>query len=138
MTSDRGSQRIRGRQWPLFGLLLVTSFLGHDLLMAAYAIGASPSRAAWDHGSASHSTEVGWFALPRHESMPEHLEHCRIGLSAALRGDDPFELADQVWVVSAGVVGAGIADVVRPNPLAWEEPHWPPGIVRAFLHVYRI
>ncbi len=137
MVPCRRSMKIR--TWPLLGLVLVASFLGHDLLMAAEAVAApllegDTSR----HGYGLHALSGDAPALQIHGSPSEHPENCRIGQPAVLRGGDAFEREHQDLVAPSDLVGAIVVISVHDEAFLWEEPHWPPGTLRAFFQVYRI
>jgi hypothetical protein len=127
------------RQWPLFGLLLVVSFLGHDLLMAGEMLAAPlPQAGSAHHGPGAHAPRSDTHAPQSHEPIPEHPDNCHIGQSAIPRSDDAFDQADQQLAAAHSLVH----DTAVANPLAgaalWEEPHWPPATLRALCQVYRI
>jgi hypothetical protein len=96
------------------GLLLVALFLGHDLLMAAEVAAAPP-----------HETPVAPHASP---------DRAGAEIMPASRGSDPAPgHPEQTSVTLANTPGG-----TRHKPFAWEEPHWPPGTLRALWQVYRI
>ncbi len=139
MSWHRGGQRMRRCQWPLLGLLLVAMFLGHDAVMAAESV-AVPLHVAgtMQHGFDPHTLEDEPPALQSHAPESGHAETCRVGQSALLRSADEFDRGGHVLVVVDRVI-----DVIGPagvgaGTVLWEEPHWPPGILRALLQVYRI
>lgn len=134
----RGAQRIGGRQWPLLGLLLVASFLVHDLLMAVEAAAAPLPEAAAHHASASPVEGKATAAQQTHGPVPEHPENCRIGQSAAPRSGDAFERAGQNLGAAPGIVDTVAAPGEDAGSIQWEEPRRPPGTLRAHLQVYRI
>jgi hypothetical protein len=133
-----GRQRMKVRQWPLLGALLVVSFLGHDLLMAA-ATAAVPLAeiGTAHHSSIRHAPTGEPPTLQIHGPTSEHPENCRIGQSAVPRSGDPFERADRDFIALDCVVGT-IATSAHAGAFLWEEPHWPPGTLRALFQVYRI
>jgi hypothetical protein len=139
MIWSRGRQRVGLWRWPFLGLLLVASFLGHDLLMAMEAVAAPvPAGGRAHHGSEPHAADADSPAWQDHGSTPEHPENCRIGQSAVVRGADPFERADQDLGAPVGVVGAFASAHGSDGAFVSEEPCWPPGTLRALFQVYRI
>ena len=134
-----GRERMKVRQWSLLGILLVVTFLGHDLLMAGKAQAAPrPQAGSAHHGSGAHAPQADTHARQTHEPMPEHPTNCHIGQSAAPRSDDAFDQADQELAAAHSFVND--AAVANPHTEAamWEEPRWPPGTLRALFQVYRI
>jgi hypothetical protein len=134
-----GRQRMKVRQWSLLGLMLVASFLGHDLLMAGEVLAAPVREAgAARHGSEVHAPRGDTHAPQIHEPTPEHPANCHIGHSAAPRSDDAFDQADQEFAAAHSLVH----DAAVANPhigvALWETPRWPPGTLRALFQVYRI
>lgn len=138
MTGTRNKQRIGVWQWPLLGALLVASFLGHDLLMAAEAIAMSADSGMAHQGTDPHPPNAEPRAWPGHGSTPDHPENCRIGQSAVARSADPFERAGQDLFAPGVGVGPVVAMTVHSGIFLWEEPHWPPGTLRALFQVYRM
>ena len=139
MTEHRGAQQARMWRWPLLGLLLVVLMLGHDALMASEALAAPhETGAVASHGSSLSGREE---MLPSHSDappMPRHPEQCSVGFVALSRGaDDAAGMANLRLPVSLVMVA------VVPAPgwvrvAVWEEPHWPPGTLRALTQVFRI
>jgi hypothetical protein len=126
-------------QWPLLGLLLVASFLGHDLLMAGEAPAASrPEAGSSRHGSGAHALQSDHHAPQAHEPTPEHRDNCHIGQLAVPRNDDAFGRADRDIAPGHGLVRDAAAANPHTGAIPWEEPHWPPGTLRALFQVYRI
>jgi hypothetical protein len=139
MTWACGRRRIRVWQWPLLGVLLVVSFLGHDLLMAAEVIAAPlPASGQIHHAVDLPAERADMSAWKSRGTIPEHPENCRIGQSAAVRSADPFERGDQELDISDGIVGCLLSAHGDEGAFLWEEPHWPPGTLRALFQVYRI
>lgn len=139
MIWSRGRQRNRFCQWPLLGVLLVASFLSHDLLMAAEAVAAPlPAGGSAHHGTAPHASGGDTPAMQTHGSTSEHPENCRIGQSIVARSGDPFERVDQDLATAVGGVGSTNASGAHHVAPVWEEPHWSPGTLRALFQVYRI
>ena len=134
-----GRQRMMVRPWPLLGLLLVVSFLAHDLLMAGEVLAASrPQVGAVHRGSGAHAPRGDTHAPQIHEPTPEHPANCHIGHSAAPRSDDAFDQADQEFAAAHSLVH----DAAVANPhigvALCEKPRWPPGTLRALFQVYLI
>lgn len=139
MTEYRATQQTWRRQWPLLGLLLVVLMLGHDALMASEAI-AAPHEA---DAVAAHTpvSSGGEDVLPAHHDappLPQHPEQCSVGFVALSRSaDDAAGIAHLPLPVALVMIAVGPAPVwVRDA--AWEEPHWPPGTLRALTQVFRI
>jgi len=125
------------RQWPLLGLLFVLSFLGHDLLMvAATAAVLLPETGTAHHSSIRHASNGETPTLQTDGPISEHPKNCRIGQSAVPRSGDPFERAGRDFIALDCVVGT-IATGAHAGTFLWEEPHWPPGTLRALFQVYR-
>jgi hypothetical protein len=138
MTWTCGQQRIRIWQGPFLGVLLVVSFLSHDLLMAAEAVEAPlPPGGRAHYGSDLPAARTGMPAWQSHGSTPEHPENCRIGQSAVAQSADRFASGNHDLAISDGIVGILIS-VHGDGAFLWEEPHWPPGTLRALFQVYRI
>jgi hypothetical protein len=132
-------QRMKVRPWPLLGLLLVASFLGHDLLMAGEVLAAPVREAgAARHGSGAHAPRGDTHAPQTHESAPEHPANCHIGQLAVPRSDDAFDHAEQKLATAASVVDDAAIAAPHTGAALWEEPRWPPGTLRALFQVYRI
>jgi len=139
MAGARGTQRIGGRQWPILGLLLVASFLGHDLLMAAEAVATPLSAAgATHHAPASPAPVAAAAVVQLHGETPEHPDNCRIGQSAVPRSGDACGHVDRTEASAPGIVDTFAAPGVHAGAFRWEEPHWPPGTLRALCQVYRL
>jgi hypothetical protein len=127
------------RQWSLLGLLLVASFLGHDLLMAGEVLAAPrPDAGTAHHRSGAHAPRSDTHAPQTHEPTPEHPDNCHIGQSAVPRNDDAFEQADQELAATHRLVHDAAAAHPHTGAALWEEPRWPPGTFRALFQVYRI
>jgi hypothetical protein len=134
-----GSQRVKVRQWPLLGFLLVVSFLGHDLLMAGEVLAAPrPQVGAVHHGSGAHALRGDTHGPQIHEPTPEHPANCHIGQSAAPRSDDAFDQAHQELAAAHSLQHDAAVANPLPGAAPWEEPRWPPGTLRALFQVYRI
>jgi hypothetical protein len=134
-----GSQRMKVRQWPLLGVLLVVSFLGHDLLMAGKVL-AVPIRETGSahHRSGAHAPWSDSHPPQTREPTPEHPANCHIGQLAVPRSDDPFDHAEQELATAASVVDDAAIAAPHTGATLWEEPRWPPGTLRALFQVYRI
>jgi hypothetical protein len=129
---------MKDRQMPLLGFLLVLSFLGHDLLMAAETAAVPlPETGTAHHSSNRHAPSGEPPTLQTDGPVSEHPENCRIGQSAVPRSGDPFERADRDFIAPDCVVGT-IATSAQAGAFLWQEPHWPPGTLRALFQVYRI
>jgi hypothetical protein len=132
-------QRMKVRQWSLLGLLLVVSFLGHDLLMAVEAHAAPrPGAGFAHHRSGAYAPRSDIHARQTHEPTPEHPNNCSIGQSAVPRSDDAFDQADQGVAAARSLVYDAAAANPHTGTALWEEPRWPPGTLRALFQVYRI
>jgi hypothetical protein len=139
MTWTCGRKRIRIWQWPFLGVLLVVSFLGHDLLMAAEVVAAPlPPGGSTHHGIDLPTARADTPAWQSHGSTPEHPKNCRIGQSAVAYSAIPFERADLHLTTPDGIVGRLASSSGDDGGFLWEEPHWPPGTLRALFQVYRI
>ena len=137
MTWTSGKRRIRAWQRPVLGMLLVVSFLGHDLLMAAEAVAApSPPAGTAHHGRGQPAAHVDMPARQHHEPPREHPENCRIGQSAVAQSANPFARGNQDLLISDGIVDIVIG-AHDDGAFLWEEPHWPPSTLRALFQVYR-
>ena len=102
-----GRQRMKVRQWPLLGVLLVVSFLGHDLLMAGEAAGrtatARPALRITDlERMLPGVTRTRRRPTNRRPSIPRT---AALGSLAVPRSDDAFDRADQELATAASVVG---------------------------------
>jgi hypothetical protein len=127
------------RQWPLLGLLFVVAFVGHDLLMAGEVAAAPPNEVgSAHHRSGAHASRSDTHAPQTHEPTPEHPDTCLIGQSAVARSPDSFECGDQDLVISEGIVAGFVSPYGDDGAFLWEEPHWPPGTLRALFQVYRM
>ena len=132
-------QRIGIWQWPFLGVLLVVSFLGHDLLMAAEAVAAPlPAGGRTHHGIDLPEERTDTPAWQSHGSPPEHPRNCRIGQSAVAHSADSFERGNQYLAISVAIVSRLVSASGDDGTFLWEEPHWPPGTLRALFQVYRI
>jgi hypothetical protein len=132
----------RGRpSWPLLGLLLVALFLGHDLLMAAEVAAAPPHETpVAPHASPDRAGAEIMPASRGSDPAPGHPEQCRIGQTAVspTTGGDAGDAAGPGRAALTSVTLANTPGGTRHKPFAWEEPHWPPGTLRALWQVYRI
>src|SRR5215212_4697997 len=127
------------RPWPLLGLLLVVSFLGHDLLMAGEVVAApQPQAGSAHHHSGAHAPRSATHAPQTHEPMPEHPNNCHIGQSAVPRSDDAFDQADREPAAAQSLVQDAVIADSHTGAAVWQEPPWPPGTLRALFQVYRI
>jgi hypothetical protein len=127
------------RQWPLLGLLLVVSFLGHDLLMAGEVVAAlRPEVGPAHHRSGAQAALGDTHAPQTHEPTPEHPDNCHIGQLAVPRLDDAFDQANQEIAAAHSLVKDATIARPRTGAALWEEPRWPPGTFRALFQVYRI
>jgi hypothetical protein len=139
MTWTCGRQRIGIWQWPFLGALLVVSFLGHDLLMATEAAAAPlPAGGGTHHGIDLPASRVEMPAWQSHGPTPEHPENCRIGQSAVAQSADPFARGHHDLAISVANVGSLVSASGDDGAFLWEEPHWPPGTLRALFQVYRM
>jgi hypothetical protein len=139
MTWTHGRQRSRVLQGRFLGVLLVVSFLGHDLLMAAEAGTAPlPVGGRGHHVIDGHAERANTPAWQSAGSTSEHPENCRIGQSAVARSADSFERGDQDRPISDRIVRARFSAYGDDSAFLWEEPYWPPGTLRALFQVYRI
>jgi hypothetical protein len=139
MTEHRGSRQTWRRRWPLMGLMLVLLMLGHDALMASEAVAATQGpEAGVHHAPVSPGHEHVLPADHDAPSKPPHPEQCSVGFVALIRSaNDKVEMADVSLPVALIAVEAAPASVLD-RAAAWEEPHWPPGTLRALTQVYRI
>jgi hypothetical protein len=140
MTEQGRTLTQRTYPWPVLGLLLVALFVGHDLLMAS-GVAAAPRHATpvAHHDSRGHDPITTTSLSQSSDPEPRHPAQCRIGLIAISPNADGDD---------AGSAGLGHATIASALPSAfssdryerfvWEEPHWPPGTLRALVQVYRI
>jgi len=127
------------RQWPLLGLLLVVSFLGHDLLMAGEAVSAPRAEVGSTHHRAGARVSRSDTHVPQtHEPTPEHPDNCQIGQSAVARSDNAYDNADLSLAAAPSVLDDAAVAAPHTGATLWEEPRWPPGTLRALFHEYRI
>jgi hypothetical protein len=131
----------RGRpSWPLLGLLLVALFLGHDLLMAAEVAAAPPHETpVAPHASPDRAGAEIMPASRGSDPAPGHPEQCRIGQTAVSPTTDG-DAGDAARPGRAALTSVTLANTLggtRHKPFA-EEPHWPPGTLRALWQVFRI
>lgn len=127
------------RRWTLLGLLLVVSFLGHDLLMAGEVLAAPrPEAGTAHHRSGGHASGGDAHATQAHEPTPEHPDNCHIGQLAIPRSGDAFDQADQELAAAPSLVPDLAVANLHIGDTLWQEPHWPPGTLRALFQVYRI
>ena len=139
MNRYRGRQASPSGRWLWLGLLLVVLLLSHDVLMALESV-VTPhaSAAAMHHGAPPYASQMAQVATHAAAPAPEHPEHCGIGTTALPRGLATFPHVSQVLLPAAWSLD-GIASVTQQRAvLVWEEPHWPPGMLRALWQVYRI
>lgn len=139
MSWHRTKQTV-GRAPSLFlSLLLVVLFLGHDVLMAAEAV-AAPSEvaSAVPHGSAAHAAAGDSPATHSQHPESEHPTDCGVGQSALPRSVNDLDQRVLDEAVVAFLLSPHASAAERAHCAAWEEPHWPPGTLRAFFQVYRI
>lgn len=140
MTEYRGIRQIWRRQWLLLGLMLVLLMLGHDALMASEALTAPRDMGVIaQHVPIDSGHEDGRPA--HHDSMPlpQHPEQCGVSIVALIRTSDTT-LGFAYGAVLDVLVTVADAPAHRWNQIAaaWEEPHWPPCMLRALTQVYRI
>ncbi len=129
MSKHGGEQITRRPHWPLLGLLLVVLLLGHDALMASHAV-AAPHLST---GTRYHET------TPSELPGSGHPENCGVvGQVAIPRSGDDLPGAEQVKLIIAGFSALIILSACPTGHFVWEEPHWPPGTLRALFQVYRI
>jgi hypothetical protein len=146
--ADPGSEvrvnRYRGRQastsgrrlW--LGLLLVVLFLSHDVLMALESV-VTPhaSAAAMHHGAPPHAPQTAYIASHAATPAPDHPEQCGVGTTALPRGLAAFLHVAQM-LPDGWSLDIAASPTQQRAALVWEEPHWPPGTLRALWQVYRI
>lgn len=135
MAGSRDRQYSGVRHWPLLGLLLVVSFLGHDLLMAASAA-AEPTAAHHSSTLPAHGKSAA--AQQRDGTPSNHPANCRIGQSAVPRSDDALGHGNPDLVAALGRVASIPAPGAHAGAFLREEPRWPPGTRRALFQVYRL
>lgn len=138
MTTRSGTRQGRRWQWPLLGFLLIVLMLGHDALMAADALVAPHRGEATHHPAQGNSVRDD--VRPAHhdpDSLPAHPDQCSVSIEALVRNpDDAAHMAQYPRPVAQATVK--VARAPRWNWAAWQEPHWPPGRLRAVTQVYRI
>lgn len=129
----------RQLSWLPLGLLLVALFLGHDALMATEAV-AAPHVADEEthHAARPHAPQQDTPGLPGSAPEPGHPEQCGIGLSALPRSSNDFPVFDEALPSGNWCTAFPAPAIGRREALVWEEPHWPPGTLRALSQVYRI
>ena len=136
--------RYRGRQastsgsrlW--LGLLLVVLFLSHDVFMAMESVVTPHASAAAMHRRApSHASQTADVASHAATPAPDHPQQCGVGTTALPRGLAAFLSIAQTLPASWSLDIAASPTHQRAA-LVWEEPHWPPGTLRALWQVYRI
>ena len=128
--------RLARRGWPLVGLLLTLTLLGHDLLMAADTHAAAPAdRPPLDHLGTGSSTEAeSESALPHSPAEPTHATGCEVARPAAPPTDDDG--------IPAGPGAASGPTTLPALPLAPSggsgrgKSTWPPSTHRALLQVF--
>lgn len=134
----RGKQYMNVGRWPLLGLVLVVSFLGHDLLMAGEVLAPRPEADLAHHVLGVQAFPGVPHAPQLHEPMPEHPENCHTAWLAVPRSDDAFAMAYQDVAAAPSLA----QDAATANRLVGvvlgKEPSWPPGRRRALFQVYRI
>jgi hypothetical protein len=139
MSWQRGEQTLSTYPWPLIGVLLVALFLGHDMVMTSEAVAAPRHATSVSHRISRPYTHID-ATTPSHSSNPDpaHPLHCSIGLSAIPPNGNEADPADRGHAAVAGVTVTSAPASGRQQPVAWKEPHWPPGTLRAIFQVYRI
>lgn len=139
MTEQRGARQTRMRQWPLLSLLLVVLMLGHDALMASEALAARHETGpVASHGSVFSGRED---VLPSHHDappLPRHPEQCNVGIVAMSRSANETAGTAHLRLPVSLVMVAVVPAPVWVRDAVWEEPHWPPGTLRALTQVFRI
>lgn len=141
MTACWRTQRGRRWPWPLLGLLLVVLMLGHDALMAVEAMAGPHGAGATVHHGGSGSAQDD--ALSSHRDpapLPAHPEQCSVSMEAVVRSPDASRMA-QLPLPATQVMPVIITLERAPGwdrAATWQEPHWPPGRLRAVTQVYRI
>jgi hypothetical protein len=140
MAWRRGGQstRIWQRQWWRLGLLLVALFLGHDVLMATGAQARPPADHPGHQAALAHLSgdDPVFMLLDGRESR--HADGCGVGIVAIPRSDDETGRAHIHATVALLASIAGVSPRVPAATLGWDEPHWPPGTLRALFQAYRI
>lgn len=139
MTEYRATQQTWRRRWPLLGLLLAVLMLGHDALMASEAL--APSHEADAVAAHTPVSSGGEDVLPAPNDappLPQHPEQCSVGLVALNRSVDDAAGTAHPSLPVALVMVAVVPAPVWVRDAAWEEPHWPPGTLRAMTQVFRI
>jgi hypothetical protein len=139
MSSQRRKQRLSRYPWSLLGLLLVALFVAHDMVMASEA-GATPGHETnVSHHISGRHLRTGALSLPHgFAPEPEHPRNCGIGQFAVPPNGDDFDPVDQSYAAIVTISLSSAPACGRHYAVAWEEPHWPPGTLRALWQVYRI
>ena len=125
------------RRWPLVGLLLALTFLGHDLLMAdAHAVGPASSSAGHHLATASWTAAGTVAAVPDEAPKPIHPAGCEVARPAAPPTRDDGAPAE--FEATSSVLSVAVPPLLSPAAGGWAEPTRPPGTRRALLRVFRI
>jgi hypothetical protein len=124
------------QQWLRLGLLITLAFLAHDLLMAAGPL-AAPAATVAAHEAPASSRYDPETDSPQHGESSEHPATCHIGQRAAPRSGDDSAPVDHHVPSNPGELGI-LAASSTSAIVAWDEPRWSPGALRAWLQVYRI
>ena len=128
----------RDRRWLAVGLLLVAVILGHDALMALGAPHPAVALAASRH-HAEHRGAADAAAPVASGPEPGHPGQCGVTFGADARPETGTGGSADPAPAGPPLAPAGPAVAVgRAAASVWEEPRWPPGVVRAFLQVYRV
>ena len=136
--AGRGRGGHRGRRWLAVGLLLVAVMLGHDALMALGAPHPAVALAASRH-HAEHRGAADAAAPVASGPEPGHPGQCGVTFGADARPETGTGGSADPAPAGPPVAPAGPPVAAGPAAASvWEEPRWPPGVVRAFLQVYRV
>lgn len=128
----------RDRRWLAVGLLLVAVILGHDALMALGSPHPAVALAASRH-HAEHRGAADAAAPVASGPEPGHPGQCGVTFGADARPETGTGGSADPAPAGPPLAPAGPAVAVgRAAASVWEEPRWPPGVVRAFLQVYRV
>lgn len=139
MNRYRDKQTSASGHWLRIGLLLVVLFLSHDVLMALESVVTTPASAtAMHHDVPLYASQTAH--VPSHAAAPasEHPEQCGVGASALPRGLAAFPHVARVLPAASWNLVSADSPTQQCAALVWEEPHWPPGTLRALTQVYRI
>lgn len=137
MAGSTGNQHDTREYWRI-GLLLVLAFLGHDLLMAM----ESPVTPGQSFPLECHvilDSPIARSAAPASDhSSPDHPSDCGVVQVVAPRNADDALVLDlsQATVSALVIPQTALSQAVIVT--TWQDPHQPPGGIRAFLQVYRI